>query len=277
MIDWQVGEEFTTADGVVRWASFGSGEPMVLLHGTPFSSFIWRDIALALAKARRVYVWDMLGFGQSDKNEGQDVSLGAQGRIFAALLEHWGLSQPSVVAHDVGGVVALRAAIIEAATFHDLTLLNAVGVPGWSNGAFFRTVKTNPDLFAQLPADAHEALVASKIRDSSHLGLRPAVLDGLLDPWRGEDGQAAFYRQYGQADEADCEEFQEQLGDLSIPMRILWGRKDRWLSTDYAERLRSRLPDAEFAWIEQSGHIVQEDAPAQLLGYLIREVAPHLT
>ena len=122
MIDWQVGEEFTTADGVVRWASFGSGEPMVLLHGTPFSSFIWRDIALALAKARRVYVWDMLGFGQSDKNEGQDVSLGAQGRIFAALLEHWGLSQPSVVAHDVGGVVALRAAIIEAVMFHDLTL-----------------------------------------------------------------------------------------------------------------------------------------------------------
>ena len=89
MIDWQVGEEFTADDGVVRWASFGSGEPMVLLHGTPFSSFIWRDIALALANTRRVYVWDMLGFGQSDKHEGQDVSLAAQGRIFAALLGHW--------------------------------------------------------------------------------------------------------------------------------------------------------------------------------------------
>lgn len=277
MIDWQVGEEFTTDDGVVRWASFGSGEPIVLLHGTPFSSFVWRDIALALANTRRVYVWDMLGFGQSDKHEEQDVSLAAQGRILAALLGHWGLSQPSVVAHDVGGVVALRAAIIEAARFRDLTLLDAVGVPGWSDGAFFRTIKSNPDLFAQLPAEAHEALVASKIRDASHLGLRPAVLDGLLDPWTGVDGQAAFYRQYGQADEAHCAEFQEQLGELSIPTRILWGREDRWLSTHYAERLRSRLPDAEFAWIEQAGHIVQEDAPAQLLSYLIREVTPHLT
>lgn len=41
MIDWQVGEEFTTDDGVVRWTSLGGGEPMVLLHGTPFSSFVW--------------------------------------------------------------------------------------------------------------------------------------------------------------------------------------------------------------------------------------------
>jgi pimeloyl-ACP methyl ester carboxylesterase len=277
MIDWQVGEEFTTDDGVVRWTSLGTGEPIVLLHGTPFSSFVWRDIALALANTRRVYVWDMLGFGQSDKHEGQDVSLAAQGRIFAALLGHWSLSQPSVVAHDVGGVVALRAAIIETARFCDLTLLNAVGVPGWSDGAFLRTIKSNPEIFAQLPADAHEALVASKIRDASHLGLRPAVLDRLLDPWRGVDGQAAFYRQYGQADEADCNEFQEQLGDLSIPMRILWGREDRWLSPQYAERLRSRLPDAEFAWIEQAGHLVQEDSPAQLLSYLSREVTPHPT
>jgi pimeloyl-ACP methyl ester carboxylesterase len=276
MIDWLVGEEFTTDDGVVRWTSLGSGEPIVLLHGTPFSSFVWRDIALALAKTRRVYVWDMLGFGQSDKHEGQDVSLAAQGRIFTALLGYWGLSHPSVVAHDVGGVVALRATIIEAAKFHDLTLLNAVGVSGWSDGAFFRTIKSDPDLFAQLPADAHEALVASKIRDASHLGLRPVVLDRLLDPWRGVDGQAAFYRQYGQADEADCDEFQEQLGDLSIPTRILWGREDRWLPPHYAKRLRSRLPDPEFAWIEQSGHLVQEDAPAQLLSYLIREDTPHL-
>lgn len=277
MIDWQVGEEFATGDGMVRWTSLGNGEPIVLLHGTPFSSFVWRDIARALANTRRVYVWDMLGFGQSDKHERQDVSLAAQGRIFAALLSHWGLSQPSVVAHDVGGVVALRAAIIEAAKFRDLTLLNAVGVPGWSDGAFFRTTKSNPDLFAQLPADAHEALVASKILDASHLGLRPAVLDRLLDPWRGVDGQAAFYRQYGQAYEADCEEFQDRLGDLSIPTRILWGREDRWLPPHYAEQLRSQLPEAEFAWIEQSGHLVQEDAPAQLLSYLIRQVTPRLT
>lgn len=279
MIDWQVGEEFLTDDGVVRWNRFGTGEPIVLLHGTPFSSLVWRDVALALANTRQVYVWDMLGFGRSDKHEGQDVSLAGQARIFAALLEHWGLSQPSVVAHDVGGVVALRTGLIEAAKFRDLTLLNAVGVPGWSDGAFFRTVKSNPDVFAQLPADSHEALVISKIQDASHIGLRPAVLEGLLEPWRGADGQAAFYRQYAQADEAHSDQFQEQLSDLSIPMRILWGREDRWLPTHYAERLRSRLPGAEFAWIVQSGHLVQEDAPARLLSYLIREISspPHST
>jgi pimeloyl-ACP methyl ester carboxylesterase len=276
MTDWPVKEEFATEGGVVRWAAVGSGKPMVLLHGTPFSSFIWRDIALALANTRRIYVWDMLGFGHSDKCEGQDVSLAVQGQILSALLRHWNLVRPSVVAHDVGGVVALRAAIIEGATFRDLTLVNAVGVPDWSNGAFFRTVKADPGLFARLPKGTHEAIVASKIQDASHLGLRPAVLDALIDPWRGVDGQAAFYRQYGQADEAHSDEFQNLLGTLSIPTRILWGREDRWLSPQYAERLRTRIPGAEFAWIEQAGHLVQEDAPAQLLAHLCRKVAPGL-
>jgi pimeloyl-ACP methyl ester carboxylesterase len=93
-----------TDDGVVRWARLGKGgNPVVLVHGTPYSSFLWRDVAPALALSRSVYVLDHLGYGQSDKHEGQDLTLAAQARRFAQLLEHWGLDEPSVVANDIGG------------------------------------------------------------------------------------------------------------------------------------------------------------------------------
>src|ERR687898_475908 len=180
MAQWNLPEEYDTGDGIVRWASLGEGEPVVLLHGTPFSSFIWRDIAPALASRRKVYVWDMLGFGQSGMHDGQDVSLAAQGRIFTDLLGRWGLGEPRVVAHDVGGAVALRAALIGGATFRHLTLVDAVSIGGWGDGSFFKTIRENAEVFTRLPEWATEALIESKIRTASHLGLRPQVIEAYL-------------------------------------------------------------------------------------------------
>jgi pimeloyl-ACP methyl ester carboxylesterase len=50
-------------------------------------------------------VFDHLGYGRSDQREGQDLTLAAQARRFAALLGHWGLDEPSVVANDIGGAI----------------------------------------------------------------------------------------------------------------------------------------------------------------------------
>src|SRR5699024_6047903 len=83
MGNWSLPARFDTRGGVVRWGRQGSGPPVVLLHGTPFSSVVWREVAAALAERHEVYVWDMLGYGQSDMHAEHDVSLGAQQEIFA--------------------------------------------------------------------------------------------------------------------------------------------------------------------------------------------------
>ncbi|OZF26270.1 alpha/beta hydrolase [Rhodococcus sp. 14-2483-1-2] len=269
MTAWNLDRQLHTDEGTVRWSTFGTGDPIVLLHGTPFSSLIWKDIAHGLALTRQVYVWDMLGFGQSDKNIGQNVGLAKQADIFGDLLDEWGLGSPSVVAHDVGGAVALRSTLLGRRMFRDLTLVNAVSVDGWSSGGFFSTVKNNAAAFSALPEYPHKALVTSKISDGSHVGLSAGVLDAFVDPWTGTAGQDAFYRQYEQADETDTDEFHELLGDLATPTTILWGRRDRWLDADYALRLRKRLPRSNFHWIDDSGHMVQHDAPARLLAHLL--------
>jgi pimeloyl-ACP methyl ester carboxylesterase len=186
-----VPDTIQTAGGTVRCGIWGDGPPMVLLHGTPFSSSVWREVLPGLVSAHRVFVRDMLGFGQSEQRHDQDVSLARQGRVFAQLLRHWELRSPSVVAHDVGGVVALRALLLEGSSYHELTLVDAVGVPGWSGGGFFEVTSQNPDVFSRLPGFAHRALVANKIADASHRGLRPAALEEFLHPWCGDGGQAA--------------------------------------------------------------------------------------
>lgn len=171
-MEWKLNEEFGTPDGTIRWNRFGSGDPVVLVHGTPYSSYLWRDIAPALARTRTVYVFDHLGFGRSDQGEGQDLGLAAHARNFAALLDHWGLAGPSVVAHDIGGAVALRTLLLEKREYRDLTLFDAVSGGDWERG-LFRLILEHADVFGRLPEYAHEALVAAHLRHATHTGFRP--------------------------------------------------------------------------------------------------------
>lgn len=73
----------------------------------------------ALAEHREAFLFDHLGYGQSERREGQHLSIAAQGRRFARLLQHWRLDAPSVVATDIGGAIALRALLLEDAAFAD--------------------------------------------------------------------------------------------------------------------------------------------------------------
>jgi pimeloyl-ACP methyl ester carboxylesterase len=141
----------------------------------------------------------------------------------------------------------------------------------WERG-LFRLIREHPEVFGELPGYAHETLVEAHLRHASHLGLRPDVLEAFLAPWRGAEGQAAYYRQYRQLSEGDTRPFEHLLGDISIPVRLLWGRHDRILPPEYGTWLHERIPGSELTWIDDAGHLLQEDAPAQLTAHLLRGV-----
>lgn len=68
----------------------GTGQPIVLVHGTPYSSQIFESIVSALAEHHEVFLFDHLGYGRSEQHAGQDLSIATQARRFARLLDHWG-------------------------------------------------------------------------------------------------------------------------------------------------------------------------------------------
>ncbi|MBB5156771.1 alpha/beta fold hydrolase [Saccharopolyspora phatthalungensis] len=271
-MSWELPERHESAHGTVRWASMGEGDPVVLLHGTPFSSYVWRDVAVALSARHQVFVWDMPGYGQSEMREGQDVSLAAQQAVFTDLLRHWNLRTTSVVAHDFGGAVALRTALLDGVQYGRLALVDAVSVRPWGSD-FFRLVRENSEVFAALPPHLHEALVRRYITTAAHRELRGDVLDALVTPWLGEAGQPAFYRQIRQADERFTREVEDRYAELACPVLIAWGDRDDWLPADRAKRLAERIPHARLTWIDQAGHLVQEDNPAALTANLTEFLA----
>jgi pimeloyl-ACP methyl ester carboxylesterase len=136
----------------------------------------------ALAGRHSVFVWDMLGYGQSDKPDG-DVSLAVQDELLVALIECWKLDRPHLVAHDFGGAVALRARLLRGMRMRSLALIDAVAVRPWGS-PFFRLVQQHAEVFAALPPNLHEALLREYISSASADGLRSETLDELVAPWR---------------------------------------------------------------------------------------------
>ncbi|MEO3842727.1 alpha/beta fold hydrolase [Streptomyces sp. B22F1] len=272
MSGWELTRTFASSAGEVRWDRLGpegspGARPVVLLHGTPWSSYTWRAVARALARGRAVYVWDMPGYGQSEKAAGQDVSLGAQGRIFVQLLDHWQLDEPLVVAHDFGGAVALRAHLLHGAAYRALALVDPVALAPWGS-PFFRLVRDNAPVFEQLPAALHTALVREYVATTGGPGLHPAVLDALVAPWTDDAGRPAFYRQIAQADQRYTDEVQPRYGEIDLPTLVCWGTDDTWIPVAKAHELAGLVRGARLELFEGAGHLVQEDAPAELTGVL---------
>ncbi|CAL9498205.1 putative protein [Nocardiopsis dassonvillei] len=264
-----VTEVFTWHGHRIAWGRRGEGPPLVLCHGTPWSSRLWSPFADALSRDFTVYLWDMPGYGASGKNAEHPVDLGVQGEAFAALLDHWELDRPHVIAHDYGGAVSLRAALLHGAVYRGLCLVDVVALRPWGS-AFFRLVRENAAVFAQLPEAVHEGAVRAYIAGASHRGLRGEDLDMLVGPWLGEEGKAAFYRQIAQADERFTEELEPRLAKLPCPVHIVWGTEDAWIPVDRAHRLQAAIPGSTLSLIPEAGHLIQLDAPVALADELRR-------
>jgi pimeloyl-ACP methyl ester carboxylesterase len=265
----KLAQEFAWKGRNVRWGSQGSGPPVVFCHGTPWSSWLWAPFADSLAAEFTVYLWDMPGYGTSSKDPGHSVALDVQGELFADLLRHWELDRPHVIAHDYGGAVALRAHLLHSASVASLALIDVVALAPWGSD-FFRLVRDNAEVFAALPPAIHEGLVRTYISGASHRGLAEPELAALVEPWLGQPGQAAFYRQIAEADQRYTDEVQHLYGTMDVPVQVIWGTEDTWIPVDRAHRLVTMIPDATLTLIEEAGHLIQLDAPVGLATSLHR-------
>lgn len=256
----------------VWWTSTGTGPPVVFCHGTPWSARLWEPIATALAAEHRVFLWDMPGYGRSSMDDGADVSLGTQGRVLATLLERWELDEPDVVAHDYGGATALRAHLLHGARYRSLALVDVVALAPWGS-EFFRLVRDNAAVFAALPDPLHEALVTAYVRGASAQGLLGGAERMLVEPWLGERGRPAFYRQIAQADQRYTDEIEARYPELDLPVHVVWGTDDTWIPVDRAHRLVEMIPGAGLDLVAGAGHLIQLDAPERLTAILQRWLA----
>jgi pimeloyl-ACP methyl ester carboxylesterase len=258
--DWRLSMTYESAGGTVAYEVLGDGHPVVLVHGTPSWSYLWRNVARELARRCTVYVCDLLGYGTSEKREGQDVSLAAQTQMLVELLELWELDEPLIAGHDIGGAITLRLMLLENRRFRRVALCDAVAIAPWIT-PFSRHVQRHLEAFQTVPEHIHRQMVAAHLRTAIARDMSDAELEPYLLPWLGPVGQAAYYRQVAQFDERYTREIEQRYGEIRTPTLVLWGEQDRWLAPEFGRGLADAIPDARLVSVAEAGHFIPEDQP----------------
>jgi pimeloyl-ACP methyl ester carboxylesterase len=265
---WNLRRRITVSGGEISYDVLGYGPSLILVHGTPSRSYIWRDVASRLADRFTVYVFDLLGFGQSERREGLDVSISGQSRVLDELVEAWELDAPSVAGHDIGGAIALRTHLLEGVSFGCIALLDSVVLRPWITPTT-RHVKAHLDVYRTMPAKTFEAIVASHLRTATHKPLDDHTFATYLEGWRGEFGQRLYLNKDAQLDERDTAEFEPLLPSIGVPVSIIWGEQDAWLDPALAERLHELIPGSDLLVLPETGHFAMEDSPQHITAALL--------
>lgn len=260
---------FASKAGEVRYGTVGTGPDVVLVHGTPWSSFTWHLLIDVLAKSHRVHYYDLPGYGLSEMRRGQQVSLDVQGEVLAQFLEHTHLDQPAVIAHDFGGAISLRAHLLHGCNYARLMLIDVVALAPWGS-PFFAHVQQHEAAFAGVPAYIHQAIVERYIQGALYRTLDDATFRRLVDPWLSEKGQAAFYRQIAQADQRYTDDIEPLYANVRCPVSILWGQEDAWIPLATGRRLHAAVPGSTFVELANAGHLAQLDAPARVARQVLK-------
>ena len=111
-------------------------------------------------------------------------------------------------------------------------------------------------------------MLAAYIRDATYRPMDDQEMIPYIEPWLGEEGQAAFYRQIAQNDQRYTDEVEPLYGQIKRPVLILWGEEDRWIPLEAGQKLHSVIPSSRFETISECAHLAQEDATQSVLKYV---------
>ncbi|WP_119302346.1 alpha/beta fold hydrolase [Dongia deserti] len=256
----------------------GQGTPVVLIHGTPAHAVIWRAVTPRLVEAGcQVHLFDLLGYGKSERPTAYGTSVAAQGRVLEALLDRWDLKTVHLVAHDIGGAVALRYAVTRPERLLSLTLIDTVSYDSWPSETWRKIISDHLEKFAAVPAGEMRELLTRQLKMAVHDESRMSgeVLEAYLEPITGAIGQPSFFlHQVSHYDSRYTEEISGRLGAINVPVQIIWGMEDRWQPVSWAHRLAKDIPGARLHLVPDAGHFLMEDAPetvADLVNHFVRE------
>lgn len=263
---------YVIVDGMrIACQVYGYGEPVILIHGSPTSSFIWRHIVAKLVRdGFQVHLYDLLGYGLSERpsQPDADTSVTAQVVVLEELMEFWELYDAHLVAHDIGGAIALRFAVESHPRARSLTLIDTVSFDSWPSEHTREHLREGLEQLANRPDGEHrehfrEWLLSAVYNKEQ---FKKYSLDVYLNLISGPVGKASFFQhQARHYDSRHTEVITNRLGDLrEVPVQIIWGQDDQWQDVAWAHKLHGAIPGSLLHILTNCGHLAMEDKPDEI-------------
>jgi len=261
---------YCSVDGIkTRYWVCGDGPPVVLIHGLGASVEFWERNMAGLGERFRVYAFDLVGFGRTDKPDNAP-SLDVGVRHVIGFMDAQGVARASLVGNSMGGLIALVTAARFPERVHKLVLVDSAG--------FGRRIHWMFRLLS-LPVVGELALAMRPGPRGMRLVARYMCHDGqtLSDEWlkrqaemlRAPEARRAYLAALrlgvtlrGIRPEI-IQEVEQSLPRIQAPTLILWGREDRMLPLADIARSWKRIPEARLEVWDRCGHVPQLEKPEE--------------
>jgi haloalkane dehalogenase len=265
---------FEVPAGRLHYVDEGNGQVIVMVHGNPTWSFLYRHLIKRLRPEYRCVAMDHLGFGLSDKPRDWSYLPSDHAANLTALIDGLGLKDITLVVQDWGGPIGLSYAVAHPENVARLIILNTWAWPvnrdwyyiafsGFMGGPIGRMLIRRNNFFAK-------SVMRQAFGDKRKL--TPAAhehyLRALGTP-EDRKGCYVFPRQIVKA----TPWLSQLWGNIAVltgkPTLIVWGMKDIAFREKELKRWESTFPKAQSVRLSSVGHYVQEEAPAELAGSVV--------
>jgi haloalkane dehalogenase len=248
------------------YRELGSGPAVLLLHGWPTSSLLWRGVMPAIARANRVVALDLPGFGASDKPADGRYDFPDFEHAIDGLLDRLAIDRVAVAGHDLGGPIAVHWALENPDRVSALALLNTLLYPEVSPEVIeFLTTLSTPGPRERLtsPEGLTEVLRLGRADETEPPG---DVLAEMLAPFATTDARLALAKAGIGLSSDEFVTLGARLSTMDVRVRVVYGERDRVLPdvADTFARLGRDLPTATVTALPNCGHFLQEDDPGRV-------------
>jgi haloalkane dehalogenase len=233
-------------------------DPVLLLHGFPESSYMWRRILPEIAAAgRRAIAPDLPGYGDSppDPPGRWERHVETVERFRSALA----LDRIALVVHDWGGLIGLRWACDNPGNVSAIVVSGTGFFPdgrwhGMAQG--LRTEGQGEQLVDNLDRKGMAGMLGAVGR-----GFNDDAIDEYFKAFTTEEGRQGILDLYRSGDFEKLEPYRGKLAELGVPLLALWGADDVFAPPAGAYRFKKEVPGTKIVVLDGAGHFVFEDDP----------------
>ena len=227
-------------------------QPFLLLHGGagPASVAGFGDL-LAARKHARVIMPNHPGFDGTPR-PGALASVTGLARLYAALLDRLDVWDVTVIGNSIGGWIAAELALLNNPRVSGAILINAVGIE----------VEGHP--VTDISRLSPQQVVALSFHDPGRFAPDPGAAGPTPEMIRANMAALAAYGGGSMTDPT----LLGRLGELDLPVEVIWGEADRIVTPDYGRAYAKAMPMARFTLMPGAGHLPQVEAPEELLGLI---------
>jgi haloalkane dehalogenase len=269
---------FTSSVGPVHYIDEGSGRPLLLLHGNPDWSFLYRNIVTGLKDRFRCVAMDYPGFGLSIHPDGYEYTAAEHAAVVQELVEHLDLTDMVVMGQDWGGPIGMDTASRMPDRVGGLVMGNTWFWPADAVmlTSFSRAMGSPP---MQSLIIKRNFFVTTLMKRTLKADLTELEFDHyvkVVPTPESRKGIAVFPIQIRAARAWMAELEPRVKSTLSgKPIVLVWGMKDpAFGSAGVLERWTVTFPGAEVIRLGAAGHYIQEDAPDQIIEAIGRAFGP---